>query len=65
MTAPVISTTPLTNTGYKLDISAESHPFMTRLAGLSSTLSKVIVNIKKFPFHEKMYQKYATEFGKR
>lgn len=38
---------------------------MARLAGLSSTLSKVIVNIKKFPFHEKMYQKYATEFGKR
>jgi uncharacterized protein Veg len=33
--------------------------------GLSSTLSKVIVNIKKFPFHEKMYLKYATEFGQR
>jgi len=38
---------------------------MKRIIGLSSTLSKVIVNIKKFPFHEKMYLKYATEFGQR
>ena len=42
-----------------------SYPFMKRLMGLSATLSKVIVNIKKFPFHEKMYLKYATEFGLR
>ena len=38
---------------------------MKRIMGLSATLSKVIINIKKFPFHEKMYKKYATEFGLR
>ena len=42
-----------------------TYPFMKRLMGLSATLSKVIVNIKKFPFHEKMYMKYANEFGLR
>lgn len=31
-------------------------PFLKRLNGLSSTLSKVIINIRKFPFNEKMYQ---------
>lgn len=41
------------------------YPFMARILGLSQTLSKVIVNIKKFPFHEKMYYKYVNEFGKR
>lgn len=41
------------------------YPFMSRIVGLSSTLSKVIVNIKKFPFHEKMYLKYVGEFGRR
>lgn len=45
------------------DILAE--PFMKRLIGLSLTLTKVIVNIKKFPFHEKMYLKYCKEFGQR
>jgi len=38
---------------------------MKRVLGLSATLSKVIVNIAKFPFHEKLYQKYANEFGQR
>lgn len=38
---------------------------MKRILGLSSTLAKVIINIKKFPFHEKMYLKYANEFGLR
>jgi hypothetical protein len=38
---------------------------MSRILGLSQTLSKVIVNIKKFPFNEKMYQKYSGEFGRR
>jgi len=42
-----------------------TYPFMKRLLGLSATLSKVIVNIKKFPFHEKMYLKYVNEFGVR
>ena len=51
--------------GEKLDIFSDQFPFMKRIIGLSSTLSKVIVNIKKFPFHEKMYLKYATEFGQR
>lgn len=36
---------------------------MARLVGLSATLSKVIVNIKKFPFSEKSYRKYVQEFG--
>jgi hypothetical protein len=51
--------------GEKIDIFTDKFPFMRRIVGLSSTLSKVIVNIKKFPFHEKMYLKYAHEFGQR
>ena len=51
--------------GSKIDLFSGKYTFMKRLVGLSSTLSKVIVNIKKFPFHEKMYQKYAKEFGQR
>lgn len=47
------------------DLFSGKYPFMKRLIGLSATLSKVIVNIKKFPFHEKMYHKYAKEFGQR
>lgn len=46
-------------------LNANKHPFMKRILGLSQTLSKVIINIKKFPFHEKMYKKYMTEFGMR
>lgn len=49
----------------KVDLFSGKYAFMKRLIGLSATLSKVIVNIKKFPFHEKMYQKYAKEFGQR
>ena len=48
----------------KDSLSSET-PFMKRLNGLSSTLSKVIINIRKFPFNEKMYQKYVSEFGQR
>ena len=48
-----------------VDVFSDDYPFMNRVLGLSATLSKVIVNIKKFPFHEKMYQKYANEFGQR
>jgi len=48
-----------------IDIFSADYPFMKRVIGLSATLSKVIVNIKKFPFHEKMYHKYANEFGQR
>lgn len=51
--------------GQKIDIFSDQFPFMKRLTCLSSTLSKVIVNIKKFPFNEKMYMKYVTEFGHR
>ena len=47
----------------KGDVSNSS--FMKRLQGLSQTLSKVIVNIKKFPFNQKMYNKYVAEFGNR
>jgi len=49
----------------RVDIFSDRYPFMKRLTGLSLTLTKVIVNIKKFPFNEKMYIKYVTEFGKR
>ena len=51
--------------GSKVDLFSGKYTFMKRLIGLSATLSKVIVNIKKFPFHEKMYHKYAKEFGQR
>ena len=40
-------------------------PFMNRLIGLSNTLTKVIVNIRKFPFGESAYKKYVQEFGTR
>jgi uncharacterized membrane protein len=53
------------NAGQKSDLFSGKYPFMKRLVGLSGTLSKVIINIKKFPFHEKMYHKYAKEFGQR
>ena len=46
-------------------LNPAKHQFMKRILGLSQTLSKVIINIKKFPFHEKMYRKYVTEFGMR
>jgi hypothetical protein len=36
-----------------------NYPFMGRLNGLSATLGKVIANIRKFPFSEKMYRKYV------
>ena len=58
------SETPITSGG-NIDLFSGKYPFMKRLIGLSATLSKVIVNIKKFPFHEKMYHKYAKEFGQR
>jgi len=48
-----------------VDPFAENYAFMRRLIGLSATLSKVIINIKKFPFRESMYKKYAHEFGLR
>lgn len=46
-------------------LNTAKFPFMKRILGLSQTLSKVIINIRKFPFHEKMYKKYMTEFGMR
>ena len=50
----------------EIDIfNLERYPFMMRLMGLAATLSKVIINIGKFPFHEKMYRKYVNEFGKK
>ena len=36
---------------------------MKRLFGLASTMKKVIVNIKKFPFTEETYQKYILGFA--
>jgi hypothetical protein len=49
----------------RIDIFSEKFPFMKRLQGLAMTLTKVIVNIKKFPFNEKSYQRFVNEFGKR
>lgn len=37
--------------------------FMKRLFGLASTMKKVIVNIKKFPFTVDTYQKYILGFA--
>lgn len=51
---PVEDTAPIVP-GKKVDLFSGKYTFMKRLTGLSATLSKVIVNIKKFPFHEKMY----------
>lgn len=51
--------------GSMIDIFSNKYPFMKRLSGLSLTLTKVIVNIKKFPFTDRMYNKYINEFGKR
>ena len=56
---------PVVSSGGKVEIFSDKFPFMKRLIGLSATISKVIANIKKFPFHEKMYLKYAGEFGQR
>lgn len=39
------------------------YSFMKRLSGLASTMQKVIVNIKKFPFTEGNYKKYIHGFA--
>jgi len=39
------------------------YSFMKRLCGLASTMQKVIVNIKKFPFAEENYLKYINGFA--
>jgi hypothetical protein len=56
---------PIVVPGEKVNLSSDKYGFMKRLQGLSQTLSKVIVNIKKFPFTQKTYLKYATDFGQR
>jgi hypothetical protein len=38
-----------------IDIFGPAYPFMSRLVGLSNTMTKVIINIKKFPFNDKIY----------
>jgi len=48
-----------------IEIFSDKYTFMKRLQGLSMTLTKVIINIKKFPFSEKMYNKYVNEFGRK
>jgi hypothetical protein len=45
--------------------SAARYPFVTRLQGLSTTLSKVITNVRKFPFTRASYDKYVAEFANR
>jgi hypothetical protein len=49
----------------KDDFSAQKLPFMKRIRGLSETLGKVIVNIRKEPFTKDTYEKYARTFGLR
>lgn len=39
--------------------------FRKRFDGLTKTLSKVIQNVKKFPFTEENYNKYVEAFGSR
>jgi hypothetical protein len=46
-----------------IDIFGSAYPFMSRLVGLSNTMTKVIINIKKFPFNEKIYEKFVSEFA--
>ena len=46
-----------------IDIFGSAYPFMIRLVGLSNTMTKVIINIKKFPFNEKIYEKFVSEFA--
>lgn len=43
--------------------TSDKYPFIQRLAGLSTTLSKVNVNVRKFPFNEASYMKYVNEFA--
>lgn len=36
-----------------------------RIDGLAETLSKVIVNVEKFPYNKETYEKHVESFGKR
>jgi hypothetical protein len=45
--------------------AASRHPFVARLQGLATTLSKVIVNVRKFPFTTASYERYVEEFADR
>jgi hypothetical protein len=46
-----------------IEIFGPAYPFMSRLVGLSNTMTKVIINIKKFPFNENIYQEFVSEFA--
>lgn len=43
--------------------ASNQYPFVQRLVGLSSTLAKVNVNVRKYPFNEEAYQKQVKEFA--
>ena len=43
----------------------DAYPFLKRLSGLANTLQKVILNIKKYPFNQEMYDKFVKEFAKK
>lgn len=50
----------------KVDIvtaGEKKYIFMKRLGGLASTMQKVIINIKKFPFTQELYSKYIKSFA--
>jgi hypothetical protein len=51
--------------GEKIEVTGDKYLFMRRLQGLSATLAKVIVNIKKFPFNETTYKKFVDDFAQR
>ena len=46
-----------------MDDGITKYSFMKRLCGLASTMQKVIVNIKKFPFTQENYKKYINGFA--
>ena len=46
-----------------MDDGITKYSFMKRLSGLASTMQKVIVNIKKFPFTQENYKKYINGFA--
>ena len=46
-----------------LSTDSDRYPFMKRLCGLATTMTKVITNIKKYPFTIDNYNKYLKAFA--
>ena len=45
--------------------NADKYPFVAKLKSLSTTLTKVSLNVKKFPFNETQYKKFVADFANR